>query len=49
MTTEQRLERLERENRWTRRIGTVGVAVVAALFLIGQGKDKEWRTLRCAR
>jgi len=40
MTTEQRLERLERENRWMRRIGAVGVAV-AAVFLIGQGKEKE--------
>ena len=38
MTTEQRLERLEREIRWMRRIGAVGVAVVAAVFLIGQGK-----------
>jgi hypothetical protein len=41
MNLEQRLERLERENRWMRRIGAVGVAVVAAVFLIGQGKDKE--------
>jgi hypothetical protein len=40
MTTEQRLERLERENRWMRRIGVVAVAVVAAVFLIGQGKEK---------
>ncbi|MHC4162168.1 MAG: type II secretion system protein GspG [Planctomycetota bacterium] len=28
MTTEQRLERLERENRWMRRIGVVGLALV---------------------
>jgi len=41
MTTEQRLERLERQNRWMRRIGAVAVAVAAAVFLIGQGKDKE--------
>ncbi|MHC4138043.1 MAG: hypothetical protein ACYS0K_24150 [Planctomycetota bacterium] len=41
MTTEQRLERLERENRWLRRIGAVTVAVAAAVFLIGQGKDKK--------
>ncbi|MHC4137873.1 MAG: hypothetical protein ACYS0K_23270 [Planctomycetota bacterium] len=40
MTTEQRLERLERENRWMRRIGAVGVAVAAAVFLVGQGKEK---------
>ena len=37
MTTEQRLKRLERENRWMRRIGVVAVAVAAAVFLIGQG------------
>ena len=41
MTTEQRLERLERENRWMRRIGVVAVAVAAAVFLVGQGKEKE--------
>ena len=41
MSLEQRLERLERENRWMRRIGAVGVAVAAAVFLVGQGKDKE--------
>ncbi len=41
MTLEQRLERLERENRWMRRIGAVAVAVAAAVFLIGQGKAKE--------
>jgi len=41
MTTEQRLERLERENRWMRRIGAVAVAVAAAVFLVGQGKAKE--------
>jgi hypothetical protein len=41
MTTEQRLERLERENRWMRRIGVVAVAVAAAVFLVGQGKRKK--------
>jgi hypothetical protein len=40
MTTEQRLERLERENRWVRRIGAVAVAVAAAVFLIGQGRQE---------
>lgn len=40
MTTEQRLERLERANRWTRRIGVVGAAAIAIVFLIGQGKDE---------
>ncbi|MHC4670534.1 MAG: hypothetical protein ACYTFD_19290, partial [Planctomycetota bacterium] len=41
MTTEQRLERLERENRWMRRIGAVCLALVAAVFLMGQEKAKE--------
>jgi len=40
MTTEQRLERLEKQNRWMRRIGAVGLAVVAGVFLVGQGKEK---------
>ena len=33
MTTEQRLERLERENRWMRRIGAVDVAVAVCSLL----------------
>jgi hypothetical protein len=41
MTTEQRLERLERENKWMRRIGAVAVAVFAAVFLMGQDKAKD--------
>jgi len=41
MILEQRVEKLERENRWMRRIGAVAVAVVAAVFLVGQGKEKE--------
>ena len=40
MTVEQRLERLERQNRWLKRIATVCVAVVAVVFLLRQGKDK---------
>ena len=46
MTTEQRLERLERKVRWMRRIGVVAVAVAAAVFLIGQGTDKELPDLK---
>jgi hypothetical protein len=38
MTLEQRLEKLERENRWMRRLGAVCLAVVAAVFLMGQDK-----------
>ena len=40
MTTEQRLERLERQNQWMRRLGAVGVALVATVFLMGQAEDK---------
>jgi hypothetical protein len=40
MTLEQRLEKVERENRWMRRIGMVAAAVAAAVFLIGQGKEE---------
>jgi hypothetical protein len=46
MTTEQRLERLERENKWMRRIGVVAVAVAATVFLIGQGKEKALPDLK---
>ncbi|MHC4136999.1 MAG: hypothetical protein ACYS0K_18740, partial [Planctomycetota bacterium] len=41
MTTEQRLERQERENRWMRRIGMLAAAVAAAVLLAGQGKDEK--------
>lgn len=42
MTTEQRLEKLERENRWMRRIGAVAVASLAAVVLMGQGKERAF-------
>ena len=41
MSVEERLERLERQNKWMRRLGAVGVALVAAVFLMGQEKEKE--------
>ena len=41
MTMVQRLEKLERQNKWMKRIGAVAVALVAAVFLMGQGKEKE--------
>jgi hypothetical protein len=47
MTLEQRVEKLERQNRWMRRMGAVGVALLAALVLIGQGKEQE--VLRAGR
>jgi hypothetical protein len=45
MTLEQRLEKLERENKWTRRIGAVGIAVaigaLAAAFLVARGPSRD--------
>lgn len=41
MTLEQRLERLERENRWMRRIGVAGAALAFAVLLPGQGTGNE--------
>ena len=41
MSVEERLEHLERQNKWMRRIGAVGVAMVASVSLMGQGKPKE--------
>ena len=41
MSVEERLERLERQNQWMRRLGAVVVALVVAVFLMGQGKKKE--------
>ena len=46
MSVEERVARLERENRWMRRIGAAAFAVVAAVFLLGQGKGKELRDLK---
>ena len=39
MSVEQRLKRLERQNQWMRRLGAVGVALAAAVFLMGQWKE----------
>ncbi len=33
MTIEQRVAKLERQNRWMRRIGVVGLALVAAIVV----------------
>jgi hypothetical protein len=35
-TLEQRVERLERENRWLKRAGIVALAVIGAVVLMGQ-------------
>ena len=41
MTIEQRLTKLERQNRWMKRGGGLALAAVACVVLIGQGKPKE--------
>ena len=41
MSVEERLEQLERQNKWMRRLGAMGVALVVAVFLMGQGKKEE--------
>ncbi len=41
MSVEERLERLERQNKWMRRLGAVGVALVATVILMGQGKASQ--------
>ena len=46
MTLEQRLERLERQNRWMKRIGMLGLAVAAAVLLSGQAKAKDLQHLK---
>jgi hypothetical protein len=45
MTLERRWKRLERENRWLRRIGMVAGAVAAPVFLVGQGNEMEPKDL----
>ena len=39
MTVEQRVERLERQNRWMKRLVAVTLAVMAAVVLVAQGKS----------
>jgi hypothetical protein len=46
MTLEQRLVRLERENRWMRRIGAVGIAAVAIVMFVGQADEQQPGNLR---
>ena len=41
MTIEQRVAKLERQNRWMKRGGGLALAAVACVVLIGQGKAKE--------
>jgi hypothetical protein len=46
MTYERRVERLERENRWTRAIGAVCIVVVALALLTGQGRPPDLPDLK---
>jgi hypothetical protein len=39
MSIEERLSRLERQNRWLKRLGALAIAVGAVVVLVGQGKD----------
>ena len=41
MTIEQRVAKLEKQNRWMKRMGGLAVAAVACVVLMGQGKAKE--------
>ena len=48
MSIEERLERLERQ-KWMRRLGAAGVALVVAVFLMGQGKKPPDLVVRSLR
>ena len=41
MTIEQRVAKLERQNRWMKRGGGLMLAVVACVVLMGQGREPE--------
>ncbi len=41
MTIEQRVAKLEKQNRWMKRVGELALAAVACVVLVGQGKAKE--------
>jgi hypothetical protein len=41
MTLEQRVRKLEQENRWMRRIAALALAAVAAVVLMGQAESDE--------
>ena len=41
MTIEQRVAKLERQNRWMKRGGGLALAAFACVVLMGQGKPKE--------
>jgi hypothetical protein len=41
MSTEERLAQVERQLRWLKRLGALGLAVGAVVVLVGQAKDEE--------
>ncbi len=41
MTLEERIVRLERQNRWMKRIGGGAVALVGLLLTVGQSKPPD--------
>ena len=41
MTLEDRIVRLERQNRWMKRAGGVAVALVGLLLILGQSKPQD--------
>jgi hypothetical protein len=45
MTLEQRVEKLEKQNKWLKRLGTLAIAVGAVVVLGGQAEGKEVRHL----
>ena len=46
MTIDQRVAKLERQNRWMKRGGGLALAAIACVVLMGQGKPKELPDLR---
>lgn len=41
MTIEERVERLETQNRWMTRVGCIGLASIGVVLLVAQAGDKE--------
>jgi hypothetical protein len=41
MSVEERLSRLERQNRWLKRLGALAIAVGAVVVLVAQAREKE--------
>jgi len=46
MTADQRIERLERQNRWMRRVGVLAMVGIAALLFLAQTREKRLPDLK---